>query len=104
MPATAITEHVLTLTEAATFLRVSEAALAEKASVGEVPAQRIGGEWRFLQRALVDWLYTMQPTNGVLRPERGSKEVVLKHFGIFMDDDDLETRLAEVRTLREDSK
>jgi Helix-turn-helix domain len=104
MPKTATTEHILTLTEAATFLRVSEAALAEKALAGEVPAQQIGGEWRFLQRALVDWLYAKVPVNGVLCPKRGSKEAALKHFGIFKDDDDLEARLAEVRALREDSQ
>ena len=51
------TECVLTLTEAAAFLRVNDKALAEKAAAGEVPARQIGGEWRFLRQALVDWLY-----------------------------------------------
>ena len=98
------TERVLTLTEAAAFLRVNEAALADKAAAGEVPAQQIGGEWRFLQRALVDWLYAAGSVNGAPRAEPGSKEAVLKVFGIFKDDDDLEARLADLRALREASR
>ncbi len=47
------TECVLTLTEAAVFLRVNDKALAAKAAAGEVPARQIGGEWRFLRRRLL---------------------------------------------------
>src|SRR6059058_1379618 len=50
-------EEVLTLSEAAALLRVEEAALAELASQGTVPAQKIGAEWRFLKAALLQWLY-----------------------------------------------
>jgi hypothetical protein len=50
-------ENVLTLPEAASVLRVEEPALADLASQGLVPAQKIGGEWRFLKGALVQWLY-----------------------------------------------
>lgn len=98
------TEHVLTLAEAAAFLRVTEAALADKTAAGEVPAQKIGGEWRFLERALVDWLYAAGPVNGASRAEPGSKEAVLKVIGIFRDDDDLDARLADLRTRREASR
>ena len=72
------TDHILNLTEAAAFLRVNEAALADNAAAGEVPAQQIGGEWRFLQRALVDWLYGAGSVNGArthrTRLERSSLE------------------------------
>ena len=98
------TERVLTLPEAAAFLRVNEAALADKAAAAEIPAQQIGGEWRFLQRALVDWLYAAASVNGVPRAEPGSKEAVLKVIGIFKDDDDLEARLAGLRAMREASR
>jgi excisionase family DNA binding protein len=47
---------ILTLTEAAEYLRISEPKLAELATDGDVPARRIGGEWRFLRKALDDWL------------------------------------------------
>jgi excisionase family DNA binding protein len=50
-------DGVLTLAEAASFLRVEESALAEMASQGTVPAQKIGTEWRFLKGALVEWLH-----------------------------------------------
>ncbi len=96
----ATTERVLTLAEAAAFLRVSDAALADKAAAGKVPAQQIGGEWRFLQRALVDWLYAGISANGAPRAEPGSKEAALKVFGIFKDDD-MDARLTEMRALRE---
>jgi hypothetical protein len=98
------TEHVMTLTEAAAFLRVNESDLADKAALGEVPAQQIGGEWRFLQRALVDWLYGVGSVNGAARAEPGSKEAVLKVFGIFKEDDDLEARLSDLRGAREASR
>src|SRR5947209_19398833 len=49
-------QEVLTLAEAAAFLRVSEDALAALADRNHVPAQKIAGEWRFLKRALADWL------------------------------------------------
>jgi excisionase family DNA binding protein len=49
-------EEVLTLAEAAEYLRISEQKLAELAADGGVPARRIGAEWRFLRKALDDWL------------------------------------------------
>jgi hypothetical protein len=107
--------------------------LAEK---GALPAQRIGGEWRFLKRAVVEWLrigshvsreFRMFPLPWMFEhpfweelfraleqrilsklpaPERpsakpGSKQAVLRHFGIFKDDADVEEQLAGIRTRRE---
>ena len=47
---------VLTLSEAAEFLRVSAKTLGEMARRGVVPSQRVGREWRFLRSALEEWL------------------------------------------------
>ena len=47
---------VLTQSEAAAFLRVEADELQEAAERGEVPARRIGKEWRFSRLALTDWL------------------------------------------------
>jgi excisionase family DNA binding protein len=47
---------VLTLDQAAAFLQVEPAALADLAERSEVPARRIGDEWRFSRAALLDWL------------------------------------------------
>jgi excisionase family DNA binding protein len=49
-------EEVLTLAEAAAFLRATEDALLALVAEDAIPAQKIGGEWRFLKRALADWL------------------------------------------------
>lgn len=48
--------EVLTLDDAAQLLRVSPAALLERAENGDVPARRIGDEWRFSRAALLAWL------------------------------------------------
>ena len=48
--------EVLTESEAAAFLRVDADELQKAAKRGEVPAQRVGKEWRFSRSALIDWL------------------------------------------------
>ena len=48
--------EVLNLNEAASYVRVSERTLREKARAGRVPCRRVGREWRFLKRALEEWL------------------------------------------------
>jgi excisionase family DNA binding protein len=47
---------ILTLAEAAAYLRVPERDLAELADRNGLPARKIAGEWRFLRRALDDWM------------------------------------------------
>ncbi len=121
-------DDVLTLTEAASYLRVPEQELLRLAEQGDVPAQRIGGEWRFLKRALGYWL-TFGPRLfrdyppwflghpgleellfviekrllqriGPEQPERGSKEAVRRHVGVFKDEGDLEEVLAGLSSIR----
>jgi excisionase family DNA binding protein len=48
--------EVMTLPEAAAFLRVDEEELTAIAERGEVPGRRIGSEWRFSRDALLAWL------------------------------------------------
>ena len=128
--------EVLTLSEVAAFLRVPEEAVLELVARDAVPAQQIGGEWRFLKQAVVEWLGFGSQFRRELRmvlppllfahpfwedllkelerrilnkfpaPERptpkpGSKEAVLRHFGVFKDDADLEEQLASIRARRE---
>jgi excisionase family DNA binding protein len=52
--------EVLTAAETATFLRVEPAAVEALAESGELPARRIGGDWRFSRRAVLDWLAAAQ--------------------------------------------
>lgn len=48
--------EVLTLPEVAAYLRVPEEAVLELVTKDALPGQEIGGEWRFLKRAVVEWL------------------------------------------------
>jgi excisionase family DNA binding protein len=128
--------EVLTLAEAAAYLRVSEDALRALVSEDAIPGQKIGGEWRFLKRALNEWLrygsrlyreyrrfpppwmFEFPPLEELMlalekrlfmrlaasteeSSKPGSKTAVLKHFGVFRDDDDMDQRLAEARAIRE---
>ena len=53
--------EVLTLKEAASYVRVSEKTLREKALAKQVPGQKIGREWRLLKKALDDYLSGLRP-------------------------------------------
>jgi excisionase family DNA binding protein len=126
-------EDVLTLAEAASYLRVPAEAVSELVAKRAIPAQEIGSEWRFSKRALAEWLrfgphyYDGFPLPWMLNhpmwedfchllarrilsfipvPEQppaapGSKKAVLKHFGVFQDDADLEKQLAGFHARRE---
>ncbi len=48
--------EILTLSEAAALIRVSEKTLGEMARTRRVPSQKVGREWRFLRSALNAWL------------------------------------------------
>src|SRR4051795_6441574 len=48
--------EVLTLAEAADLLQVDEDVVERMAGAGEVPARRLGDDWRFSRVALIDWL------------------------------------------------
>jgi excisionase family DNA binding protein len=69
--------EVLTLAEAAAYLRVSEEALVGEIGPQAVPARRLGDEWRFLKSALNAWLSTSKPS---------PKEAMLRMAGQFQDD------------------
>jgi helix-turn-helix protein len=60
-PAQTADATVLTLSEAAVFLRVSEEGLKKDADAGLLPGRLVGGEWRFVKHALVEWLSTALP-------------------------------------------
>ena len=78
---------VLTFPEVAAYLEIPEEAVAELIAKGALPSVQIGGESRFLICAPKD-------------PKPGSKEAVLRHFGVFREDADLEEQLAAIRARR----
>jgi excisionase family DNA binding protein len=47
---------VLTPAQAAELLQLEEAVVLELATAGELPGRRLGGEWRFTRRTLLEWL------------------------------------------------
>ena len=114
---------VLTLSEAASLLRVEVAPLAELAEEGAVPVRKIGEEWRFSRTALMQWLHSgpdrfsctyeaslleklvvllAQRTSDRegKTPRPGSKEAVMRCFGVFAGEDDMEEELARLAAIR----
>ncbi|SRR6266849_4739019 len=82
-------EEVLTLPEAAAYLRVSAADVLRMVRGQGLPARRIGDEWRFLKAALQAWL-------GLAPAQRG----LLSHIGALKDDPFREEMLQEVYARR----
>jgi excisionase family DNA binding protein len=78
--------EVLTLTEAAAYLRVSPEVLQQIVKTEAIPGRRLGTEWRFLKTALQDWLAT----------PREMKKGLLEHLGAVKDDPYLEEMLEEI--------
>ena len=72
---------VLTLPEAAAYLRVSESELLQLITDQALPGRQFGGQWRFLKSAIQDWLRTP--------PERGSREAVLSTIGAWKGDPEM---------------
>jgi excisionase family DNA binding protein len=48
--------EVLDATGVAELLQTEEVAVVELAEAGELPARRVGGQWRFLRAAVLAWL------------------------------------------------
>jgi len=88
-PAPTVLPEVLTLAEAAEYLRVSEPDVVDLATKHGLPGRKIGDQWRFHKRGLSDWL---------LRPS--PKERLLRHAGALKDDSTLDELLNEVYARR----
>ena len=87
-----VTNHVvLTLAEAAKFLRIRKPVLQKLAEQGRVPSRKIGNEWRFNRVVLNEWLRggDMDPTIALLQ-----------QAGLFKDDADLMPILDEIYKAR----
>jgi excisionase family DNA binding protein len=77
--------RVLTLSEAATYLRVSELSVEALASQDDLPGRKIEGQWRFLKAALDDWLRSPSP-----------KQRLMKQAGALRDDPYLDEMLEKI--------
>jgi len=84
-----VRQEVLTLKDAALYLRLSAAAVKASAQRGEIPGRKIGKEWRFLKSALQQWL--SQPS---------SRLTLLSMAGAFKDDETLPELRKTMRAAR----
>ena len=75
-------DEVLTLAEAAAYLRLPDREVIVAASTQGLPGRLVGGEWRFLKTALQQWLSVSQPTAEM------RKAAVLSLAGAWKDDPD----------------
>jgi len=82
--------EVLTLAEAATYLRLSESDVIRLVHSQSLPGRFTGSEWRFLKTAIQQWLSTGLPT-----PE-SRKAALLAAAGAFKDDPDLVPLVEEI--------
>jgi excisionase family DNA binding protein len=84
--------EVLTLSEAAAYLRVAEEEVLRLATAQELPGRRIGGDWRFLKGGLQDWLRAAS--------RRSGKDAVLALAGAWHDDPDVEQMVRQAHRRR----
>jgi excisionase family DNA binding protein len=80
--------EVLTLAEAAAYLRLPEESVLKLVDEQGLPARRLANEWRFLGAAIRQWL------SGA--PPRHSKEAQLAVAGARKDDPYVEAELSEI--------
>jgi excisionase family DNA binding protein len=80
--------EVLTLAEAAAYLRVLEADLVRMVGPRGLPGRLIGSQWRFSKTALDQWLRTP--------PGPSTKESLLAFAGAWKDDPHVEEMLKEI--------
>ena len=83
---------VLTLAEAAAYLRLPEGEVVRLVHADGLPGRAVGDEWRFLKAALQDWLR--------MPPAMGSKEALMSVAGSQEDDpfrDEYREELSRIR-------
>jgi excisionase family DNA binding protein len=72
------TPEVLTLEEAAAYLRLPQDTIARQAAHGAIPGRQIEDTWRFLKAAIDDWLRS-----------HDSRTLLLQQAGVLADDESL---------------
>jgi len=88
MSTTLVIADVLTLEEAADYLRLPQDTIARQAARGNIPGRRIEDSWRFLKAALDDWLR-----------RQDSRAILIQQSGALADDASLpEVRAAIYRS------
>jgi excisionase family DNA binding protein len=60
---------VMTLREAAHYLRLRPTELQALAESGDIPAFKVDGKWRFLKNALDEWMLAQRAAEFVVKEE-----------------------------------
>ena len=81
--------EVLTLAEAAAFVRLSEATLQQEAVAKRLPGRYLEGQWRFTRQGLLDWVNTPNAQDD-------SQEHLLALAGIWENDPTAEAMIEEI--------
>jgi len=91
------TPEVMTLAEAAAFLRLSEPVVRRLALNGRLPGRVAEGEWRFLRSALRIWLSGTDFAEPAKPASHlSSRDKLLAVAGCLADDDTLEAMVEEI--------
>ncbi|MEW6209367.1 MAG: helix-turn-helix domain-containing protein [Acidobacteriota bacterium] len=81
--------EVLTLEEAADYLRLPRETIEREAARGRIPGRRIEDTWRFLKAAIDEWLRSQD-----------SRQILLEQAGALADDETLGELLDSVYAKR----
>lgn len=79
---------VLSLEEAAVYLRLSKATVRQLAAAGKIPGRKVNRQWRFLRVVLEEWLRSRDiPDSGTaeLQPHIRAA-IMLQQAGVFEED------------------
>jgi hypothetical protein len=85
-----VPSEVLTLAEAAAYLRLPEQKVIAAVSSEGLPGRSIDGEWRFLKSAIQRWLSVSPP------PPEKLNAAMLAMAGAWKDDPHLEDMVEEI--------
>ena len=64
----------MTISDVATYLKVTEKTLYGLAQKGELPGFKVGGQWRFRRTAIDSWIDVKTRTVGIQAPEPEAKQ------------------------------
>ncbi len=67
-------DDILTLPEVAGLLKVAEKTVYGLAQKGDLPAFKVGGQWRFRRTAIDSWIEVKTQAAGVRPDNYGAKE------------------------------
>jgi len=85
MSSTTKSPDVLTLDEVADYLRLPKETVERQAARGKIPGRRIEESWRFLKKAIDNWLQS-----------HDSREVLLHQAGALAADETLSELLDKI--------